>query len=90
MTYSSRKDFDLGGFRKRRARGDGFGLLVVCDDLVADVNAFVADVDGGAGDELLDFVLRFAAERAAQRVISSAYHKDFEGDCLRPLLTNEN
>ena len=65
---------DLGGFGEGRARGDGLGLLVVGDDLVADVNALVADVDGGPGDELLDFVLRLAAERAAQRVISSAYH----------------
>ena len=68
----------LGWLRKRRARGDGLGLLVVRDDLVADVNALVADVDGGPGDELLDFVLRLAAERAAQRVISSAYH-NFRG-----------
>src|ERR1051325_1221372 len=60
---------------ERRARGDGLRLLVVRDDLVADVNAFVADVDGGAGYEFLDFVLRLTAEGAAQRVIGSAYHR---------------
>jgi hypothetical protein len=65
---------DLVGLRQRRPGGDGLGLLVVGDDLVTDVDALVADVDGGAGYELLDFVLRLAAEGAAQRVISSAYH----------------
>jgi hypothetical protein len=43
------------------ARGDG-QLLV--DDLVAEVNALVADVDAGAGDQLLDLALGLPAEAA--------------------------
>jgi hypothetical protein len=54
-------------------------LLIVRDDLIADVYALVADVNGGASDELLHLVLRFAAERTTQRVISSSYHKESLG-----------
>ena len=39
------------------------GQLLV-DDVVAEVDALVADVDAGAGDELLDLLLRLAAEAA--------------------------
>ena len=35
-------------------------LLV--DDLVTEVDAFVADIDAGPGDELLDLTLRLSAE----------------------------
>ena len=44
------------------------GQLLV-DDLVAEIDALVADVDAGPGDELLDLALRLAAEasRAAVR-----------------------
>ena len=41
-------------------------LLVLREDLVAERDALVADVDGRPGDELPDGVLRLAAERAAQ------------------------
>jgi hypothetical protein len=70
-----KKPFDLARLGKWRAGGDAFGLLVVRDDLVADVYALVADVNGWPSDELLHFVLRLAAERTTQRVISSSYHK---------------
>ena len=55
---------DLLGLRQavdveRRRRGE---LLV--DDLVAEIDALVADVDAGAGDQLLDLALRLAAEAA--------------------------
>ena len=40
---------------------------VFLDDLVAEVDALVADVDAGTGDELLDLLLRLAAERALQQ-----------------------
>ena len=39
----------------------GLGELLL-DDLVAEVDALVADVDAGPGDELLDLLLRLAAE----------------------------
>src|SRR3712207_4660140 len=38
------------------------------DDLVAEVDALVADVDPGASDELLDLLLALAAERALEQV----------------------
>src|SRR5437588_10011063 len=73
---------NLAGFWKRRARGYRLSLLIVGNDLVADVNALIADVNRGTGDEFLDFVLRLAAKRAAQRVIGSSYHS--LGNSVRP------
>ncbi len=40
------------------------------DDLVAEVDALVTDVDAGTGDELLDLLLALPAERALQQVAS--------------------
>jgi hypothetical protein len=45
----------------------GLGQLLL-DDLVAEVDALVADVDAGAGDELLDLLLGLAAERALEEL----------------------
>ena len=45
----------------------GLGELLL-DDLVAEIDALVADVDAGPGDELLDLLLRLAAERALQQL----------------------
>lgn len=45
----------------------GVGQLLF-DDLVAEVDAFIADVHAGAGDELLDLLLALSAERAFQQV----------------------
>src|SRR3712207_8442680 len=42
------------------------------DDLVAQVDALVADVHAGARDELLDLLLRLAAEGALQQVTAVA------------------
>ena len=60
---------DLTGLRQvleieRRRSGE---LLV--DDLVAEVDALVADVDPGARDELLHLPLRLAAERAEELLV---------------------
>jgi hypothetical protein len=44
----------------RRVSIDSF----VIEDLIADCNAFVADIDSRPGDELYHLVLRFPAERA--------------------------
>src|SRR5258706_9533556 len=62
------------GLGQWRSRGYRLSLLVVGDDLVADIDALIADVDSRAGNELLHFVLRLTTERAAQRVVSSSYH----------------
>src|SRR5690606_33597700 len=53
----------------------GLGQLLL-DDLVAQVDTLVADVDPGARDELLDLLLALAAERALQQVtaLSHACH----------------
>src|SRR3989304_3229646 len=45
----------------------GLGELFL-DDLVAEIDALVADVHAGAGDELLHLLLRLAAEGALQQV----------------------
>jgi hypothetical protein len=42
-------------------------LLV--NDLVAEVDALVADVDAGAGDQLFDLALRLAAEAAKELLV---------------------
>ena len=47
--------------------GGGGQLLV--DDLVAEIDALVADVDAGTGDQLLDLTLRFPAERAEELLV---------------------
>src|SRR5207302_8732708 len=39
------------------------------DDVIAELDALVADVDGGTGDELADVVLALAAERALERAV---------------------
>jgi hypothetical protein len=49
--------FDLYGLRERRATRGGFLLLIIGNDLVANINALVADVNSRAGNQLLDFVL---------------------------------
>src|SRR6266480_6651116 len=68
------KRFDLARLGQRRTRGYRLSLLIVGNDLVANVYALIADVDRRARNELFDFVLRFAAEGTAQGVVSSSYH----------------
>jgi len=56
------------------------GQLLV-DYLVAEVDALVADVDAGSGDQLLDLALRLAAEAAEELLVRVC------GPCQRdPLL----
>jgi hypothetical protein len=58
----------------------GRGELLV-DDLVAEVDALVADVDTGAGDQLFDLALRLAAKAAEELLVGVC------GACQRnPLL----
>ena len=51
-------------------RGRSRELLV--DDLVAEIDALVADVDAGTGDQLLDLPLALAAEAAEQLLVAVA------------------
>src|SRR5207247_10326715 len=60
---------DFGGRGDLR---DGFGdlaLLILGQDLIAERDALIADVDRGAGEEFPDRILGFAAERAAEVLI---------------------
>ena len=47
----------------------GSGELLV-DDLVAEIDALVADVDAGPGDQLLDLTLALSAEAAEELLVS--------------------
>src|SRR5262249_49916184 len=65
-----------GSCRPGRCRTDmrqlsGLGQFLF-DDLVAEINALVADVHAGAEDELLDLLLAFPAERAFEQVAAVA------------------
>ncbi len=57
---------DLVGRGQRRTGRPSLALLVVGDDVVADIDTLVADEDGRAGDELPDVVLVLVAERATE------------------------
>src|SRR5690606_21708153 len=46
---------------------------LLLDDLIAELDALVADVDAGAGDQLLDLLLALAAERALEQVGTFSY-----------------
>ena len=50
----------------------GLGELLL-DDLVAQVDALVTDVDARAGDQLLDLLLALPAERALQQVAAVSH-----------------
>src|SRR6266576_2806859 len=63
---------DVFDFRRRGDLGDGFrdlALFVLRQDLIAERNALIADVDRRSGDEFPDRILGFAAERAAEVLV---------------------
>jgi hypothetical protein len=71
----------------------GLGQLLL-DDLVAEVDALVADVHTGPGDELLDLLLALAAEGALEQIsaVTDACHGDVpssRGRAGRELLVPE-
>ena len=64
---------DLVDLERRRhavARLHQRGLVLLADDVHAQLDAFVADEDGRAGDQLADLVLALAAEGAIERVLA--------------------
>ena len=70
--------------RSRRRRSSTRPALF--DDLVAQLDALVADVDAGAGDQLLHLLLALAAERALEQVgaLTDACHIGPLLGCRRP------
>ena len=50
----------------------GRSRQLLVDDLVAEIDALVADVDAGTGDELLDLPLALAAEAAEKLLVAFA------------------
>src|SRR4029079_12701801 len=59
---------DLDGHGKAHPAFLVLRLLLLGDDVQADVDALVADVDGRPGDQLADVTLALVAERALQPV----------------------
>ena len=63
------KDFpDLERCRDTVPRLHQRGFVLLADDIHAQLNAFIADEHGRAGDELANLVLALAAERAVGRI----------------------
>jgi hypothetical protein len=68
---------DLPGLREVLELERRWGGELFIDDLVAEVDALVTDVDARPGDQLLDLALRFAAEAAEELLVG------FGGTCQR-------
>ena len=79
---------DLLGLGNVRALASGILLSVFLgDDVVAELDAFVADVHRGAGDQLADFLLALPAEGTRQVAVVVALLHDFspEGAAAGPV-----
>src|SRR5258708_18323909 len=63
---------DIARPRYTVARFDQRRLVLLTDDVHAELDAFVADKDGRPGDQLPDFMLALAAEGAVQRILRVA------------------
>src|SRR3954469_16410849 len=74
---------DFLGGRNAVARLHKRGFVFLANDIHAQLDAFVADEYGRARDQLADFVLALATERAIQRVLGVA-RADLTHPCLRP------
>ena len=59
---------DLVGLRELVAAALGALVELLADDVVAELDALVADEHGRAGNELAHFVLTLAAERTVQQL----------------------
>src|SRR5208282_6296419 len=64
---------------------DQRGLALLADDVHAQFDAFIADEHGWAGDELADFVLALAAERAIESIFGVAFGLGHRFSPSRPL-----
>src|SRR6202034_733542 len=64
---------------------DKCGLALLADDVHAQLNAFIADEYGRPGDELADFMLALAAERAIERIFGVAFGLGHRFSPFRPL-----
>jgi hypothetical protein len=60
---------DLAWLRQVLQLEGGRGGQLLVDDLVAEIDALVADVDAGAGDQFLNLALRLAAEAAKELLV---------------------
>jgi hypothetical protein len=58
--------FDFGRFLQLRRYFFLSLFPILRNDVVAEVDTFIANVDGGTGDELTHFVTAFPAKRASQ------------------------
>ena len=72
---------DLVGGGEARLVGAALHPAVVRDDVVADVDALVADEDGGPGDQLADVVLVLVAERATEDFAVPVLLHSFRRSC---------
>jgi hypothetical protein len=59
------------------------GLVLLADNVHAQLDAFIADENRGPRDQLADLMLTLAAEGAIQRVLGVA-RADLTHSCLRP------
>ena len=62
----------LADFRRRRhpvARLHQRGLVLLADDVHAQLDALIADENGRTGNELAHLVLALAAKRAVERIL---------------------
>src|ERR1700729_1314145 len=66
LAYFSRGRDTVLAFDKR-------GLALLANNVHAQLDTFIADEHGGSGDELADFMLAFAAERAIERILGVAF-----------------
>jgi hypothetical protein len=60
---------NLAGARHAVARLDEGVLVLLADDVHAQLDAFIADEDGRPRNELADLVLALAAEGAVERIL---------------------
>ena len=62
-------DFDGGG-QIALAFAHCAGRQFVSNDVIAQINAFIANENRGAGNQFFDFVLALTAKRAVQRLFA--------------------
>jgi hypothetical protein len=66
------KILDFGWLGNAEVSGDPFSRAVLGNNLTAQINAFVTDIDVRACNELADLVVALATERAGMHIASAA------------------